>query len=224
MRTAALGWVAAWLVGAVLSSLIFSLSGAPRAAEAGPVWLLLAQLGSWLPVLAMLHLVARRTGARTMVARYALRWRPVDLLGVPIGVFAQLVLVWLVYLPLRAVWPDTFRTEELERHARELWASAHGAGVLLLVFVVAVGAPLVEELLYRGLLQGSAVHQAGAAGGVIVVALWFAVIHFQTISIPGLFVVGLVLGVCTLRTQRLGMAVLVHVAFNATGLAVVALR
>ncbi len=39
---------------------------------------------------------------------------------------------------------------------------------------------------------------------------------------PGLFVIGIVLGVAAVRTGRLGMAVLIHMAFNATGLVLVA--
>jgi membrane protease YdiL (CAAX protease family) len=60
--------------------------------------------------------------------------------------------------------------------------------------------------------------------GVVLVAAWFAVIHFRPVEYPGLFVFGLVLGVCALRTRRLGMSVLTHMAFNATGLVLVAGR
>ena len=102
--------------------------------------------------------------------------------------------------------------------------NAHGGGMLILILIVVVGAPLVEELTYRGLLQGAFSRCAGAVTGVVFVALWFAAIHFQAVNIPGLFVVGLVLGVCAQRTGRLGMSVLTHMAFNATGLILVAQR
>jgi membrane protease YdiL (CAAX protease family) len=57
---------------------------------------------------------------------------------------------------------------------------------------------------------------------VCLVALWFAVVHFQPVETPGLFVVGLVLGSCALLTGRLGLGVVAHMAFNATGLVLVA--
>ena len=41
-------------------------------------------------------------------------------------------------------------------------------------------------------------------------------------QLPGLLLIGLVLGMATVRTGRLGMAVLTHMAFNATGLVLVA--
>ena len=60
--------------------------------------------------------------------------------------------------------------------------------------------------------------------GVVLVAAIFAIVHFQPVETPGLFVVGLVLGTCALRTRRLGMGVLAHMAFNATGLVLVAVK
>ena len=54
------------------------------------------------------------------------------------------------------------------------------------------------------------------------VAAFFAAIHFRWVEFPGLFVFGLILGVCALRTGRLGMGIAAHMAFNATGLLLVA--
>ncbi len=47
-------------------------------------------------------------------------------------------------------------------------------------------------------------------------ALFFSLVHFQPLQIPGLFVFGLVLGTCAQRTGRLGMSIFAHAAFNAT--------
>jgi membrane protease YdiL (CAAX protease family) len=51
----------------------------------------------------------------------------------------------------------------------------------------------------------------------------FAGIHLAPVEFPGLFVFALVLGWCYRRTGRLGLSVVTHMAFNATGLIVVAL-
>jgi membrane protease YdiL (CAAX protease family) len=93
-----------------------------------------------------------------------------------------------------------------------------------LVLLVVVGAPLVEELVYRGLLQRSAAQRVPDWIAVVVVAAWFALIHFRPVEYPGLFAFGLVLGAMALLTRRLGMGVLAHCAFNATGLLWVARR
>lgn len=222
IRDAVLTWFGAWFVGNVLSSVVLTSSGADRVADAGPWWLAASQLAAWTPLVAAIVFVSRRSGSGSLVRDFGLRATPFDLLGLPLGVATQVLFVKAVYLPLNELWPDTFSTSKIEKPARDLWQHAHGAGLVLLVIVVAVGAPLVEELAYRGLLQRTFTRCTGVVTGIVFVAMWFALIHFQPVGIPGLFVVGLVLGVCTQRTGRLGMAIAAHMAFNATGLIMVA--
>ena len=222
IRDAALTWLGAYVVGAVLSNRVFAASGADSSADLGPGWLTIASLAQWLPMVGAIWYVGKRFGAGTLDVDFGLVFRPVDLLGVAIGVFTQLVLVRLVYLPLEAIWPDTFTLHKIEERARTTYNSAHGGGLVLLVLVVVVGAPLVEELTYRGLLQGAFTRRLTDWIGVVAVAAWFAIVHFQPVEIPGLFVVGVVLGLCALRSGRLGLGVVTHLAFNATGLVLVA--
>ena len=123
-----------------------------------------------------------------------------------------------MYLPLRAWWPETFSDDRLEETARDLVDRADGATVVVLVLVVVIGAPIVEELVYRGLLQGSFVTRISEVPALLAGAAWFAIIHFRPVEYPGLFVAGLVFGMCALTTGRLGMSIVTHAAFNATGL------
>ncbi|MGB8859794.1 MAG: type II CAAX endopeptidase family protein [Ilumatobacteraceae bacterium] len=222
IRDAALTWIAAYVVGAVLSTIVFSASGAHKASELGPGWLALASSAQWVPMVAAIWFVGSRFGTGSLSADFGLLFRPVDLVGIPLGVLTQLVLVRLVYLPLESIWPKTFTLDKIEQRARSTYDNAHGGGLILLVLVVVVGAPLVEELTFRGLLQGAFTRRLADWIGVVVVAAWFAVIHFQPVEIPGLFVVGLVLGACAVRSGRLGLGVITHLAFNATGLVLVA--
>jgi membrane protease YdiL (CAAX protease family) len=210
------------LAGTVVGSAIFGMSGADSVAEAGPGWLAAGAVAMWVPTIAVIWYLGRRDGVGNLAADYGLAFRPLDLIGIPIGVITQLVLVRLVYLPLEHFFPDTFTMDRIEQRARDTYESASGGGVVLLVLVVVVGAPLVEELTYRGLLQGAFTRRLDDTVGIVLIAVWFALIHFQPVEIPGLFVVGLVLGLCAARTGRLGMSVLAHVAFNATGLVLVA--
>lgn len=217
-------WAACWLAGNLIGATIIAASGhAGDPIAQTPVWLTLASaLSLWIPTLVALQVVSDRFGTRSFVADYRLAFMPIDLVGIAIGVLSQLVLLPVIYLPLRSAWPDTFERARLERNAGDLYDSAHGGWLVVLVLIVVVGAPLVEELLYRGLLQGAVVSRVNDVVGVVVVAAWFAIIHFRPVEYPGLFAFGLVLGVCALMTRRLGMGVLTHLAFNATGLILVA--
>lgn len=223
IRDAAVYWLAAWVLSQFLSVAVMSLSGHTTLAEAGPGWLLAVAVAGWVPMVGAVAMASRKFGTESLARDFGYTWRPVDLLGVPIGIGTQLLLLPLVYWPLKAVWPHTFSQSKLEQRAHDLSAHASGAGRVLLFVVVVVGAPLVEELVYRGMLQTAFTRRLRDALGVVLVAAWFAIVHFQPIETPGLFVVGLVLGSCALYTRRLGMGVMAHMAFNATGLALVAM-
>ena len=221
-QQACLLWLGAWMAGQIVAAAVQAASGATTVAEAGPGWLFATAVAGWVPLLAALWGAGRKWGVGSFSADWGLSVTLRDAVGIPIGVITQLVLVPLLYWPLSGLWPDVFSQDKVQERARDLFDSASGAGMVLLVFVVVIGAPIVEELVYRGLLQGAFTRRFHEWLAVVAVALWFALIHFQPIEIPGLFVVGLVLGACALLTRRLGMGVLAHMAFNATGLVLVA--
>lgn len=174
----------------------------------------------WAVSIAALAFASRRFGTGDFLADYAVRFRPIDVVGVPAGAIAQFVVVPLLYVPLRAWWPDTFSTDNVEERAQEMVDRADGALVVLLALVVVVGAPLVEELMYRGLLQRSLMARIGIIPGLLAGAVWFALVHPSPVEYPGLLIAGLVFGGFVAATGRLGGAIVAHAAFNAAGLAV----
>jgi CAAX protease family protein len=215
-------WVGAWLSGNLIASAVIAASGHDSAAEA-PLWVTIASaVALWTPMVVGLWALSNRYGRHHFTDDYGLRFRPLDLIGVPVGVLAQLVVVRLVYWPLEQGWPQTFSRSRIERNARDLYDQAHGGWMIGLVAIVVVGAPVVEEMVYRGLLQGALVRRINDAVALVAVAAFFALIHFRWVEYPGLFVFGLVLGICAQRTGRLGMSIVAHMAFNATGLLLVA--
>ena len=150
-----LTWLAAWLLGQVVALVVYSAGGYEDLDDV-PIWVLfVSQLLVWGIFVAGMVLASKREGTGQFRADYQVRARAVDLLGVPIGVLTQLVLVPLVYLPLETLWQDVFTEERLTENAKDLVDRASGGSMVLLVVMVCVGAPLVEELVYRGLLQGS---------------------------------------------------------------------
>ena len=222
IRDAVWLWLAAWFIGQLLATAVAAGSGFTDLNAAGPGWLFLVATAGWVPLVVVVVLLGRKYGTGDVARDFGLEFRWRDLLGIPIGVVTQLALLPALYWPLRRAWPGTFSQHKIEQRARDLTNHATGAGRVLLALVVVLGAPLVEELVYRGLLQGAFTRKWNEWAGVVMVAVWFAIVHFQPVETPGLFLVGLILGVCALRTRRLGMNVFAHMAFNATGLLVVA--
>jgi membrane protease YdiL (CAAX protease family) len=172
----------------------------------------LLQVPLWLGYLTMPVLAARRKG-NGLVEDFGLRLRPLDVpVGLVIGVLTQLVVVPLVYVPIFWVIGD----RDVSADARALTDRADSpVGVVLLVLIVVIGAPIVEELFFRGLLLRSLEHRWGSAWGLLVSSLIFGAVHLQPLQFPALVVVGLVLGVLAQRTGRLGPSIFAHIAFNA---------
>jgi membrane protease YdiL (CAAX protease family) len=211
-------FVITWVAAVLASSLVIVVGQNPDDDTSIPL-LGASLLVGWAVFLGGTWFASQKLGSGDVRADFALTARPLDLLGVPIGVATQLLLVPAVYLPLRGVWPDVFDDDALTETANDLIDRADGGLIVVLFLLVVIGAPLVEEVVYRGLLQRPLLDRLPAVPVVLGVAALFAVIHFRPVEYPGLFVAGLVFGVCAWRTGRIGMAVAAHVAFNATGLA-----
>lgn len=215
-------WAIAWVGGGfVVAGAVVALLAGSLDAELTIPQIAAAGAAQWAVFLAALAVASRRWGTGRAWTDYAVRFRPVDTLAIPVGAVAQLALLPLLYLPLRHWWPDTFSQEQLEERARELADRAGGANTVLLVLIVVVGAPFVEELVYRGLLQRSVAAAIGAVPALVLVAAWFALVHPSPVEFPGLALAGLVFGGCVVATGRVGTSMLAHAAFNATGIAVV---
>ncbi len=131
----------------------------------------------------------------------------------------QIVAVPLLYVPLTRFISDL--SERLEAPARELADQAtRGPGLVILGVLVVVGAPIVEELFYRGLLLRSVERRFGSRVAIGASALVFASAHFELLQFPALLALGVVLGVLAVRYGRLGPAIFAHAGFNAVTMAI----
>ncbi len=144
--------------------------------------------------------------------------------GVPLGFASQYILMNVVNWPLMKLFPDSFSFDEISQRATDLTNTAPGAWVIVLILVVVVGAPIVEEIVYRGAVQTHLQKTAGTGVALIGTAVLFAAIHMSLIEFPGLFAFALVLGYTRLRSDTLGLPIVTHMAFNAAGLILVLVK
>jgi len=131
--------------------------------------------------------------------------------GLLIGLGTQIA-AGLLYLPLVLIFDGI----DVSEPARELVDKATGFGVFLLFLVVAIGAPLVEELFYRGLTLKAFEKKMSNRLALVLSSLVFAIAHLQLIQFPALFLFGFVAGYLARKYERLGRAVWAHVGFNTT--------
>jgi membrane protease YdiL (CAAX protease family) len=206
-----LGWVLAQVGGMFTALLVLGLSGQDFD-DLSLGWLALGNTGLWLGFL-VVPWVATTLKGQGPIVDLGLRARPMDLLGVLAGVATQLFLLPLVYLPLLVLLDRT--GDDLSAPARDITDRASDPfGVVMLILIVGIAAPIFEEIFYRGLMQRSLQRRFGDSTAVVVTALVFGLSHFQLLQAPGLVIFGVVVGVLALRTGRLGPSIAAHVAFN----------
>jgi membrane protease YdiL (CAAX protease family) len=180
-----------------------------------------AQVGFWVGLLGAVVVTSRRGGTGSVARDFGLRFRAIDLpLGVGVGVVAQLLVVPLIYFPFRSL----IDKGDLERPARELAERAHGPAFILFAIVIALGAPVVEELFYRGLLLRSLQRYLADGPAVVVSGLIFGATHLQALQFPALALVGVFFAILVVRTGRLGPAIWAHMAFNTITVVALALE
>ncbi len=139
---------------------------------------------------------------------FALAWdercsRTWALSAVPIAIVAAFVATWL-------------QKSLLDPPSLETVASSDG--YLLLILVAVVAAPVVEELLFRGLVYRGLTRSLRPGFAAIWSALLFAVMH-PLPAWPAIFVLGYLLALVYERSRWLPAAMLLHAVYNATVLA-----
>ena len=88
-------------------------------------------------------------GPSSLGTDLGLRFRWIDLLGIPIGVAGQ-YLVALIYIPIEPHVHDF--NQRFAAPAQRLTGGSHGIGYVVIAVATVVGAPFFEELFFRGVL------------------------------------------------------------------------
>ena len=224
---ALIGFLCAFSVAVIGAAILVGVTGyTNESASAFPLWLVaITQIPQWIGLFGVCWFASRTWGTRNLRNDYGLRFRASDAFGLPIGVVLQLVFVPALYKALgplyRALFTWThwsaFDISKVEKPAQELAAKGRGAvGATLLVLVVVVGAPLFEELFFRGLVLRSFAARYNDGLALVGSAVMFGLIHFQPLQLPALVMFGLVVGYAAQRTGRLGLGIAIHAGFNAT--------
>lgn len=185
-----------------------------------PSMILVGLLMLWVGLAGVPLLVAWRKG-NGPVRDFGLALRPwPDLpVGVAVGLACQYLLIPLLYLPLQPVVPHL--GNRLSQPAQSFTGGAHGAMYVALGVLAAGGAPIVEELFFRGLLLRSLAKRLRPIGprlapaiSIVISAVAFGLAHEEGLQLLGLAGFGVVLGVLAHRSGRLGPGMVAHAAFN----------
>ncbi len=143
------------------------------------------------------------------LTRHELGW------GVVTGVIA-LVLAAVLTLISTAIFGE-FDSAAGEV-ARSIVAESNRFALIGFGLMLVVGAPIAEELAFRGLLfAGLRKRGVRPALTVVITAVAFALFHFEPVRLGVLIAIGLVLGVARARSGSLGVSIVAHAVNNAPG-------
>ena len=120
----------------------------------------------------------------------------------------------LFFMAWVIVWKFGGQETDLERILRSSRAAA-----LVIAFIASATAPIVEEVIYRGLLYSALQRLAGPIAGVIIVTSLFAGLHVLQYwpdfgAIASISLLSLVLTAIRARTGRLLPCYVIHLVFN----------
>ena len=182
-------------------------------------FIIVGLLGLWSGLGAVAVLASKRKGTGSLAEDFGLWMESRDVFrGMVIGLACNLVLVNGVVVLFQLLGPDV----DVGQQSENVTADASGWRLGILAPFLIVGAPLIEELYFRGLLQRSLVRRFGVAIGIAGSAVAFGLVHasgdldgysvFALIAALASF--GAVLGWLAHHYGRLGPGLVAHATFN----------
>lgn len=172
---------------------------------------MLAQVPTWIVMLAITWVVAGALGHSR--PGWSFKGEPLDVVrGFGAGFVLQIPIVIIVLTIVSLIFGDIAP----DGRALSLVDSVDGPiDLIALILGVAVGAPIVEELFYRGVVQRSLVERFGPWVGIGIASLLFGAVHFSWVNLAPLTVVGAGFGWLAHKYGRLLPAIVAHMTFNA---------
>jgi membrane protease YdiL (CAAX protease family) len=178
--------------------------------------LVVSSLGQAAAVVALLFYMSRNRGTGSWELDYGLRFERRDWIGLMAGIGLQIAVILVVLLPLATILGiDNPPQQDVADIAESATTPLQRVAVLVILVVVA---PFTEEILFRGVLLARLQRSMTATGAILVSSALFAGIHLidpdAVFVVPGLFVIGIVLGYQAIRTGRIGLSIMTHAGVN----------
>lgn len=87
-------------------------------------------------------------------------------------------------------------------------------GIYGAILKVVIMAPIIEEMIFRGVIMHGLMRNYSKFTAVFVSALMFALFHLNPWQFPATFILGIVLGILMLRTRNIYLCILGHAINN----------
>jgi uncharacterized protein len=206
-----------WLAGLLGAGLGVGMASLMEAVSVSDL-VILGLAGQYVATISAFWLVARRRD----IGSIGLSIEPKDIRYVALGMLLQVVVALLLFPLSNYLFPDGRPPQDIA----DIIASPETTTLLKMFLFVAAAlfAPVIEEVLFRGVLL-QALMRRGRFLAISVSSAAFAAIHMTglpadsflasaAVVLPPLFALGVLLCWLTLKTGRLGPAIFLHSGWN----------
>lgn len=211
-----IGLLAAWLAGGLVGGVLALAIGFDPAEE--PIGLAITILGQTAAAFWVVTAVSRGSGSGKLRRDVGLELRGKDAVGILGGIGLQVVVAVLLS-PLVRLISDDFDTQQQVAVLAE--STTDLGGRLIVIGVVVLFAPFIEEVIFRGAILSWLSRRMAMRWAVVLSAGAFAAVHLADpnarLAVPSLFVIGLVLGWAAQRRGSLSLPMFIHAGVNLLG-------
>lgn len=148
-------------------------------------------------------ILMRRRGMKKPILPFS--FRMADPLMILWGV-ALIFIMGVVIEPLINLFPASYMED-----VNNLISETGGLGMLMTIVL----APVLEEILFRGVIQGGTEREYGPVRAIVVASAIFGIIHLVPQQVVNAFFCGLILGYVFYRTRSLVPVIAIHLLNNA---------
>jgi membrane protease YdiL (CAAX protease family) len=153
--------------------------------------------------------------------RDAFRWKPVDARLLAAGALIGLGMAPVSDELDRLIQKIVPMSPDILRALESLMRFKSMEELAVLTVALAIVAPVGEEMLFRGILQGTLERNGNVNKAVFSTAFIFTAIHFNPWWAVEILITGVFLGVLAWRTQSIFPCIAVHAVNNALSLAMI---
>ncbi|MEA4888756.1 MAG: CPBP family intramembrane glutamic endopeptidase [Clostridiaceae bacterium] len=124
--------------------------------------------------------------------------------------------IWFNLLTMWSEHSDSIHSL-LDDYSEQAGAFGPETSYFWLILGISIMAPIAEELLFRGIIQGELRRAMPEWAAILIQGLIFALFHMQPIQISYVILPGMLLGIAYAWTGSLWVPIVMHISFNFLG-------
>ncbi len=109
----------------------------------------------------------------------------------------------------------------IEKSAESIQETLISGNIFTTVIIISIVlAPIIEELLFRGMILKKLNNHINTKLAIVIQAMLFSLIHFNISQLVPTLLLGIFLGICYIKFDNIIAPIIVHLVFNSIGITI----